>query len=267
MEFLASLDFSSVWRFREPLLWGLFSTLWLTVVAYALSIPGGLLLALGRINLGPVASLPIVAFVDLMRFTPLLVQAVWIHFALPVLTGVNLTATQSGLIALTLHVSAYVCDIMRSGIQAIPRGQWEGARALGLRPRTIFRLVVLPQVWPLVLPPLANTAVSCFKLTAILGILAVDDLMKVTNRLNNMVFRPVELYTVAAMIYLACGLALTAFANRVERRYGAGRLERLAGAAEACFRRGENERIAVREAAAMPAGTGAPLSPGRRTGL
>ena len=227
MDALGGLDFAAVWKYREPLLWGFATTLWMAALAFALAVPGGLLLALGRLRGGWAVNLPIMAFVDVMRFTPLLVQAVWIHFALPALTGASLTATQSGVLALTLHVSAYICDVMRAGITAIPKGQWEAARALGLRGPQVFRQVILPQVWPLVLPALANVAVSTFKLTAILGILAINDLMKVTNRINNIVYRPVELYTAAALIYLAFGLVLTAAATWVERRFGEGRIARL----------------------------------------
>ena len=226
------LDFSALSRFRAPFTWGLATTLWLACAACAVAIPAGLLLALGRLGGRWWLSLPIMAFVDVMRFTPLLVQAVWIHVALPAVTGLGTSATQSGLLALSLHVTAYVCEIMRSGIATIPPGQWEAARALGLGRATRFRLVILPQVWPLVLPPLANVAVSTFKLTAILGILAIDDLMKVTNRINNMVFRPLELYTSAALIYLAVGLVLAALVGAVERRHGAGRLERAERRAE-----------------------------------
>lgn len=230
MDLLANLDFSSVWKYREPLFWGLFTTLWMAAAAFVMAIPAGLLLALGRLRGGWPVGLPILAFVDLMRFTPLLVQAIWIHFALPIAIGSNLSAVQSGVLALTLHVSAYMCDIMRSGITAIPRGQWEAAKALGLSPVISFFKVILPQVWPLILPALANVAVSTFKLTAILGVLAIDDLMKITNRVNNMIFRPIELYTSAALAYLICGLLLTALAALVERRFGADRLTRRAAA-------------------------------------
>ena len=223
MEFFSNLDFTALWRFREPLAWGLFTTLWLAIASFAIAVPAGLLLAMGRIRGGRLLNYPILGFVDLMRFTPLLVQAVWIHFALPALTGYSMTPAQSGLVALSLHVSAYVCEIMRAGIVAIPKGQWEAGRALGLHSRQLFVKIILPQVWPLVLPPLANVAVSTFKLTAILGILAINDLMKVANRVNNMVFRPVEVYTVVALIYLGVGLILSAAAAAVERRYGAAR--------------------------------------------
>jgi len=228
MEIFAEMDFSAIWKYREPLLWGLLTTLWMAFAAFFMAVPGGLLLAFGRLKGGWIVNIPIMAFVDLMRFTPLLVQAVWIHFALPIFTGASMTATQSGLLALTLHVSAYICDIIRSGITAVPHGQWEAAKALGLKPYISFFKVILPQVWPLVLPALANVAVSTFKLTAILGILAVDDLMKVANRINNMVFRPIEVYTSVALIYLACGLILTVLAAWFERRYGSDRLDRIA---------------------------------------
>jgi polar amino acid transport system permease protein len=228
MEIFAEMDFSAIWKYREALLWGLLTTLWMAFAAFFMAVPGGLLLAFGRLKGGWIVNIPIMAFVDLMRFTPLLVQAVWIHFALPIFTGASMTATQSGLLALTLHVSAYICDIIRSGITAVPRGQWEAAKALGLKPYVSFFRVILPQVWPLVLPALANVAVSTFKLTAILGILAVDDLMKVANRINNMVFRPIEVYTSVALIYLACGLILTVLAAWFERRYGSDRLDRIA---------------------------------------
>lgn len=228
MEIFAEMDFSAIWKYREALLWGLLTTLWMAFAAFFMAVPGGLLLAFGRLKGGWIVNIPIMAFVDLMRFTPLLVQAVWIHFALPIFTGASMTATESGLLALTLHVSAYICDIIRSGITAVPRGQWEAAKALGLKPYVSFFRVILPQVWPLVLPALANVAVSTFKLTAILGILAVDDLMKVANRINNMVFRPIEVYTSVALIYLACGLILTVLAAWFERRYGSDRLDRIA---------------------------------------
>lgn len=216
---LTNLDFTWLPRFIIPLSWGLWTTVWLAVAAFLIAVPSGLILALGRVRGGWFVRWPILAFVDVVRFTPLLVQAVWIHFALPVLTGYSLSPNQSGLIALSLHVSAYICEIMRAGIVAIPKGQWEAARALGFRPWSIFRLVILPQVWPLVLPPLANTAVGTFKLTAILGIIAVTDLTRAANRINTFVFRPLEVYTVVALIYLAIGLLLAWGAATIERRY------------------------------------------------
>jgi polar amino acid transport system permease protein len=222
---LTNLDFSAFWEYRVTLLWGLFTTVWMGAAAFVMAVPMGIVLALGRLRSGWsgwLLRLPIMGFVDIVRFTPLLVQAVWIHFALPALTGYSTSATVSGLVALTLHVSAYVSEIMRAGILGIPRGQWEAARALGLRPRSVFGKVILPQVWPLVLPPLANVAVATIKLTAILSILAINDLMKVANRINTFEFRPLEIFTAVALVYLMLGLLLTWAASRIERRFGVG---------------------------------------------
>ena len=189
------------------------------IVAFILSVPIGLILVFGRLKFGVVVRFIVVAFVDFVRFTPLLVQAVWIHFALPALTGVNTSATQSGLIVLTVHVSAYVCEVLRSGIAIIPKGQYDAAQALGMNDRLMFFKVILPQLWPLILPPLANVAVAAFKLTAILGILAINDLMKVANRVNNLIFRPVEVFTTAALMYLLIGFLLIAVVAFLEKKY------------------------------------------------
>ena len=219
MELLVDIDFSPIWQYRIPLLWGLFNSVWMFIVAFILSIPIGLILVFGRLKFGVVVRFIVVAFVDFVRFTPLLVQAVWIHFALPALTGVNTSATQSGLIVLTLHVSAYVCEVLRSGIAIIPKGQYDAAQALGMNSRLMFFKVILPQLWPLILPPLANVAVAAFKLTAILGILAINDLMKVANRVNNLIFRPVEVFTTAALMYLFMGFLLIALVAYLEKKY------------------------------------------------
>ena len=219
MELLVDIDFSPIWQYRIPLLWGLFNSVWMFIVAFILSIPIGLILVFGRLKFGVVLRFIVVAFVDFVRFTPLLVQAVWIHFALPALTGVNTSATQSGLIVLTVHVSAYVCEVLRSGIAIIPKGQYDAAQALGMNNRLMFFKVILPQLWPLILPPLANVAVAAFKLTAILGILAINDLMKVANRVNNLIFRPVEVFTTAALMYLLVGLLLIALVAYLEKKY------------------------------------------------
>ena len=222
------LDFSWLTKFSVPLLWGLWTTIWLGVAGFLIALPAGLALALGRLYGAWYLRWPILAFVDVVRFTPLLVQAVWIHFALPAITGHSLAANQSGLIALSLHVSAYICEILRAGIVAIPKGQWEAACALGLRQRQTFAKVILPQVLPLVMPPLANVSVATFKLTAILGIIAVTDLTKAAGRANTFIFRPLEVFTVVALVYLAIGLVLAWIAWRIERRFGAARQGRVA---------------------------------------
>jgi len=222
LSFFSSLEPSLLWTYREALLFGVLTTLWLTAAAVSGALVIGTLLAiLGRSQLKPVAW-GVIAYVELWRNTPLLVQLMWVHFALPLVTGVATTPVQSGLLALTLNAAAYFTEIVRAGIEAVPRGQWEASRALGLAPRLIFRLVVLPQALRIMLPPLANMAISVFKGTTIVSILSVGELIQVTNRISNFTFKSVEVFTFAALVYLALGTLFDFGVRRLERRLRAG---------------------------------------------
>jgi polar amino acid transport system permease protein len=146
----------------------------------------------------------------------------WVHFALPFLTGVSTTPVQSGLIGLTLNAAANFAEIIRGGVNAIPREQWEAARAVGLRRPLVWRLVILPQVIRVVLPTLVNMTISIFKGTTIISILSVGELLQVVNRISNYTFKAVEIFTFAALVYLFVGLLLDAIARRIERRLKEG---------------------------------------------
>jgi polar amino acid transport system permease protein len=143
----------------------------------------------------------------------------WVHFALPVVTGVPTTSVQSGLLALTLGASAYFAEIIRGGINSIPRGQWEAGRALGLTGQPLWFRVVLPQAFRIMVPPLVNMVISIFKATTILSLLAIPDLMQVATRISNFTFKPIEVFTFAALIYLLLGTAFDLTARRIERRF------------------------------------------------
>jgi His/Glu/Gln/Arg/opine family amino acid ABC transporter permease subunit len=182
--YLAGLDFAVVWEFRAALLEGLWLTLVLYLLGGAISICGGVALAAaGRTGLRPVRWL-VIAFVEAFRNTPLLVQLMWIHFALPTLTGVRMSVFQSALLALSLNASAYVSEIVRAGIGAVPGGQWEVSRALGLGRYAMWRCVILPQALRIVIPPLAGMMISLLKGTAVLSILSVAELMRATTRIS-----------------------------------------------------------------------------------
>jgi polar amino acid transport system permease protein len=219
--FWTSLNFAVVWRYRYALLNGLGTTLYLSAVGLA----GGLLLgshiAIGASTRRRVLTVPLRAIVEILRSTPLLMQAIWIHFAMPSLLGVSLVPTESALLALTLNVSAYASEVIRAGIESVGKGQFEAARALALPTRLVWTKVVLPQAFRTVLPPLTSMAISTVKASAILSILAVNDLMRVAMRINGVTFRPVELFTAAALIYLAVGLLVGAAGRWAESRFRA----------------------------------------------
>lgn len=220
IEALSSFDLAVIWRYMPALLRGLWTNVLLTVLGF---LCGGLVFgtALALMNLSPrrLIRWPAWIFVEFWRSTPLLVQAIWVHFSLPALTGLSTTPFQSGLIALVFNVAAYCSEVIRAGILGVPKGQVEGARSLGLKPAQVWRLVVLPQAIRLVVPPMAGTVLSVFKATAILQILAINDLMRAASRVSSATFKPLEIYTAAAVLALIVGLAITLAAGRIEARH------------------------------------------------
>lgn len=222
-QFVSSLDFGALWVYRYALLQGLVSTLALVGIAVSLGMIFGTLLAMGTQQpITPVRWL-IVAYVELFRNTPLVLQLFWIHFGLPRLTGLSTTAFETGFIAITLQSSAYLADVARAGIEAVPKGQWEAADALGLSTRTKWLEIVLPQALRIIIPPLANIAVGYFKASAALALLSAGELTTVGSRIAQHSFRPIEAFTVVGLIYLALGYVLSTLTFRLERIFGSVR--------------------------------------------
>lgn len=213
---LLSLDFSVVWEYREVLLRGLLVTLALTACAAVSGLVCGTILAIAsQSNIAPLRWI-VIAFVEIWRNTPLLVQLIWIHFALPLVTGINTTALESGVIGITLQAAAYFTEIVRAGIESVPKGQWEAAYSLALPARIRWTRVILPPAIRTMIPPLVNLTISFFKGTAILSILHVSELMTVTNRISNVTFKPVELFSSIAVIYFIVGIVLSKTTLRLE---------------------------------------------------
>jgi His/Glu/Gln/Arg/opine family amino acid ABC transporter permease subunit len=220
---IGTLDFGVIIKFWRPLAVAAGMTIAVTAAALACGLVIGILLAI-------LLELPIgffryvlIAYIEIWRNTPLIVQLFWVHFGLPMLTGVSMTALQSGLLALTLQSSAYLADIARAGIQAVPRGQWDAAMALSLPARTKWLEVILPQALKIMIPPLGNLAVSFLNGSALLGVLNVGELMTVSARISDYTSKPIEIMTVVALLYLAINVATTYFTSRLERFAGAPR--------------------------------------------
>jgi len=226
-EFLSYLDFGIVYTYRVPLLKGLGITLLLTVITMVIGYVVGVFLAISyqipplRFTWLPWALAPwrwlITAHVELWRNTPLLVQLFWVHFALPNLTGISTTVFVSGVIALSLQASAYLTEIARAGIDAVPKGQWEAADSLGLPGPTRWVTIILPQAMKIMIPPLANTAISFFKATTVLSLLAVGELLTISNTIANFTFKQIEVLTAVGAIFLILGSVFSMGTYRIER--------------------------------------------------
>ena len=215
--FLGQLDFAPLWTYRQVLLRGVGVTLLYVAGAAIVGYAAGTVLAITSRSAPRSLRMVAILYVEFWRNTPLLVQLFWIHFAAPFLTGIQTSIFVSGYIALAANVSAYFCEIVRAGIGAVPSGQWDAAQSLGLRPVLVWRLAILPQAFRMILPPATNLLIGILKASAILSVLGVNELMRLTGSLSTNTFRIVEFYTGTAVIYVALGLCIAALSSRVER--------------------------------------------------
>jgi polar amino acid transport system permease protein len=215
--FIATLDFTVVYKYRVALLQGLLNTILITTLSVLLGLSLGLLFAcLLHVRFAPLRW-AILAYIEVLRDIPLVLALFWIHFALPLATGISTSAFQSGFIAMALQSSAYLADVVRAGIQAVPKGQWDAADALGLSRTWKWLEIVLPQALKIIVPPLANVAIGYFKASSILALLSVGELMSVAARVSSYSFKPIETLTTVGVIYLGLGYVLSALTYRLER--------------------------------------------------
>lgn len=204
------------------LLGGAWTTLWLTTVSAMAGFVLGFALALLRLS-RPVLAWPARAYVWLFRGTPLLVQLIVIYTGLP-LFGLKLSVVQSALLGLSLNEAAYLSEIIRAGLGAVPRGQRDAARALGLRRGQVMRLVTLPQALRVIVPPLGNSINGLLKTTSITSVISMEELLRRTQVLIQDRFQVLELFAVAALYYLAMTSVWEVVQHRLERRFGRGQV-------------------------------------------
>jgi His/Glu/Gln/Arg/opine family amino acid ABC transporter permease subunit len=194
-------DWSVVRDYLPAMMQGLLVTLEVSAISELVGIALGLVVALCRLSsFGPLRYFAI-AYIDFLRGIPVLVMLLWVYYGFSILFGLNLSQMQAGVIGLGSSYSAYIAEIFRSGIQAIPTGQREAGRTLGLARWQIMGYVVLPQAVRIIIPPLGNTAISMLKDSSLVAIIAVSDLMRQTMVAASETFRPFELYAAAAIIY------------------------------------------------------------------
>jgi polar amino acid transport system permease protein len=160
-------------------------------------------------------------YVSLVRGTPLIVQIYFIYLALPQV-GIVLPAIPAGIIALSFNYGAYMTEVFRAGIQAIPRGQREAAQALGLPERAVMRRIVLPQAFRIVIPAIGNDFVAMLKDSSLVSILAVEELLFRSQLVGRQNFRSLEALIIAAAIYWVLTILFSYVQQRLERRMARG---------------------------------------------
>jgi polar amino acid transport system permease protein len=215
-------DFSFLWGYRRLILEGLGVTIAYTVGTILLGLLVGLIAGLLRLSRNPLITAPLIAYVEIFRCTPLLVQIVWFYYALPVVLGIDIPAHVAATLVLSLYTGAFYAEIIRGGINSIERGQWDAARAIGMRRRQVMRWVILPQAVKRMIPPFMNQSIIQLKNTSLVSTIAVGDLLYQGAIITAATYRPLEVYTMVAIIYFAVLFPLTLAAQRVERRLARG---------------------------------------------
>ena len=202
------------------LLQGASVTLKLFFITLALAVPLGLALALMRVSGVKALDWAVNAYIWLMRGTPLMLQMLFIYYALPFLPGlpIKLPDFPAAILAFTLNYAAYFAEIFRAGIQSVDRGQYEASKVLGMSYGQTMQRIVLPQMVRRVLPPLSNETITLVKDTSLIYVLALNDLLRAARGLVQRDFN-ITPFVVAAAFYLLMTLVLTYCFQRLEKRY------------------------------------------------
>ena len=203
-----------------PLLVGLWVTLEISLWSLGFALVLGLVAGLGRVAANPAARHLAATYVEIIRGTPLLVQVFIFYFFIG--TVLELSPFAAGVAALSVFTGAYVAEIVRAGIEAVPRGQMEAARSLGMSYATAMRWVILPQALRKALPPLAGQFINLVKDSSLVSIIAITDLTKAGREIVSSTFAPFEVWFTVALMYLALTGALSLLVRRLERRLAAG---------------------------------------------
>lgn len=211
-------DWSVPFTYFPALMTGLLVTLKVSAISELVGIALGLIVALCRMSPLGLLRYPAVAYIDFLRGIPILVMLLWVYYGFSILFGVNFSQMQAAVLGLGCSYSAYIAEIFRSGIQAVPMGQREAGRTLGLAGWQVMVYVVLPQAVRIIIPPMGNTVISMLKNSSLVAIIAVSDLMRQTMVAASETFRPFELYAAAAVIYYLLTFLTARIITLIERR-------------------------------------------------
>ena len=201
---------------------GLYYTIALSVTAILISVVVGLLIALPGLARAHPSRIINRVYVELVRAVPILVLILWVYYGLPQVADIAISMFWAGVLALAISDSAFQAEIFRAGIQSIDRGQHEAAHSISLSYVDKMRFVILPQAIKRILPALGNQLVYMLKMSSLVSVIGMQELTRRANELVVTEYRPLEIYTVLVLEYLALILLVSAGVRWVERRMGAG---------------------------------------------
>lgn len=194
-------SWSFTWSILPDILQAIQTTIVATLAGFVLALVGGLVLSFGRRSKRRVLSWSSAAFIEFVRSTPLLVQLYFLFYGLPTI-GISLSPLTSGVLGLGIHYSCYLSEVYRSGIDAVPRGQWEAARALNFSVGQTWLRIILPQAIRPVVPVLGNYLIVMFKETPILSAITLVEMLAAAKIIGAESFRYLEAFTVVGLLFL-----------------------------------------------------------------
>lgn len=193
-------------------------TLQISIIAIVFGFVLGVVVGLGRTSTNRPIRWLCTVYVEVIRGTPLLVQIFIVYFGLPSM-GINLDRLTSGILAIGFNSAAYQAEIIRAGIQSIPVGQMEAARAIGMTRAQAMKNVILPQALRLIIPPMTNEFITLIKDSSLVSVLGVIELTKLTQNLNQRFYEPLGLFLFLALIYLILTYSTSHILRYVEKKY------------------------------------------------
>jgi polar amino acid transport system permease protein len=204
--------------FLPQLLQGALITITVSLLAYVLALVGGLVFGLARLSRFLLVRVVATGYVQFIRGTPLLLQLFCIYYVLPY-AGIVLSPFVSGVLGLAINYSAYMAEVLRSGILAVPAGQREAGQSLGMSKRLLMRRIILPQAFRIVIPPIGNFFVAIFKDSALVSVITMRDLMFTGELLASVTFKHFEIFAMVAIIYFCISYPVATFVEYIEARF------------------------------------------------
>ena len=211
-----------IWNNLDFLMSGLQMTLFISATSLIFALIGGLILALFDLSRFAVLRGFSLTLGEIIRNTPILVQLLWVYYVLPIVFNIRVSSLAGSLIGLSLYMAAFISEVYRAGIQAVPKGQREAAQVLGLTPAQSFIRIVLPQAIRMTLPPLASNFVQLIKFSSLGAVISVSEITRRGMELSSSTFRPLEIFSFIAVVYFficwPLAMAIRIWEGRLARR-------------------------------------------------
>jgi polar amino acid transport system permease protein len=217
MEMSYSWQFNVVWQNLDVFFRGAIITVGLTIATCIIGTVLGLLIAILGKSKTKYITIPIRIYVNVTRAVPPLVWLIWFYYCLPIVLGIRLGSFSTAVLALSIGGSPFLAEIIRAGIEAIPKGQYESALALGFQKTKIIFRIILPQAVKIIFPNIVNEYITILKLTSLASIIAVTELVSSANTLISNSYRPLEIYTALALMYVIIVVPISYLVKNLER--------------------------------------------------